>query len=211
MTELNSTEKKVYGYARVSTKQQDLSLQIASLLEYGIDAENIYSDKLTGKNMERDELKELLSIVKKGDLIIVKKLDRLGRSVSQVTTLIEKLTEQGIYIKSIDDGVDTSNESPMAKAMMQLLVMFSEMERNFIVERTRPAIENAKAKGVQFGRPVGNKNIYDMAIDEYLRGGITSREIIQKYGKGDNGKDIITEATFFRRLKKERERRGINA
>lgn len=210
MTELNSTEGKVYGYARVSTLNQDLALQIQSLLDYGIDAENIYSDKKTGKNLDRDELKELLSIVKEGDLIIVKKLDRLGRSVSQVTNLIEELTEKGIYIKSIDDGVDTSNQSPMSKAMMQLLVMFAEMERNFIEERTKPAIQNARESGVKFGRPETNKTVYEMAVRDYLDEGMTSKDIIKKYGKGSNGKDLVTEATLFRRIKKEREKRGIN-
>ncbi|PDY93227.1 hypothetical protein CON09_08350 [Bacillus anthracis] len=210
MTELNSTEGTVYGYARVSTLQQDLTLQIEALLNYGIKAENIYSDKKTGKDLDRDELKELLSVVKKGDLIIVKKLDRLGRSVSQVTNLIEELTEKGIYIKSIDDNVDTSNQSPMSKAMMQLLVMFAEMERGFIEERTKPAIQNAREKGVKFGRPETNKTVYEMAVKDYLDGFMTSKEIIKKYGKGSNGKDIITEATLFRRIKKEREKRGIN-
>ncbi len=210
MTELNSTEGKVYGYARVSTLNQDLALQIQSLLDYGINPENIYSDKKTGKNMERDELKELLSIVKKGDLIIVKKLDRLGRSVSQVTNLIEELNEQGIYVKSIDDNVDTSNNSPMGKAMVHLLAMFAEMERNFIEERTKPAIQNAREKGVKFGRPETNKTVYEMAVRDYLDEGMNSKEIIKKYGKGSNGKDIITEATLFRRIKKEREARGIN-
>ncbi|PAW37894.1 hypothetical protein CKQ70_30610 [Bacillus toyonensis] len=210
MTELNSTEGKAYGYARVSTLNQDLALQIQSLLDYGIDAENIYSDKKTGKNLDRDELKELLSIVKEGDLIIVKKLDRLGRSVSQVTNLIEELTEKGIYIKSIDDGVDTSNQSPMSKAMMQLLVMFAEMERNFIEERTKPAIQNARESGVKFGRPETNKTVYEMAVRDYLDEGMTSKDIIKKYGKGSNGKDLVTEATLFRRIKKEREKRGIN-
>ncbi len=210
MTELNSTEGKVYGYARVSTLQQDLTLQIEALLNYGIDAENIYSDKKTGKNLERESLKELLSIVKEGDLIIVKKLDRLGRSVSQVTNLIEELTEKGVYIKSIDDNVDTSNKSPMSMAMIHLLALFSEMERGFIEERTKPAIANARAKGVKFGRPESNKQIYEMAVEEYLKGGITSAQLIKKYGKGENGKDLITEATLFRRIKKARQERGIN-
>ncbi|MDA1509613.1 recombinase family protein [Bacillus cereus] len=209
MNELNTTEGKVYGYARVSTLQQDLSLQVEALINYGIKPEDIYSDKKTGKNLDRVELKDLLSKVKKGDLIIVKKLDRLGRSVSQVTNLIEELTEKGVYVKSIDDHVDTSNQSPMAKAMMHLLAMFSEMERNFIEERTKPAIANAKAKGVKFGRPEVNKNVYDMAVNEYLEGGITSKQIIEKYGKGSNGKDLISEATFFRRLKKAKEERGL--
>ncbi|WP_045513874.1 recombinase family protein [Bacillus amyloliquefaciens] len=190
-----------YGYARVSTKQQNLTLQVQALLDYGVQPENIFTDKLTGTNMDRQSLKDLLNIVKEGDIIIVKKLDRLGRSVSQVTGLIDELTQKGVFIKSIDDNVDTSNDSPMAKAMMQLLAMFSEMERNFIVERTRPAIEHAKAKGVKFGRPKANKGIYEVAVQEYLKGGVTVKELIKRYGKDSNGKDLITEATLFRRIR----------
>ncbi|MDQ0976650.1 DNA invertase Pin-like site-specific DNA recombinase [Neobacillus niacini] len=199
----------IYGYGRVSTVQQDLTLQIEALSNYGIESKNIYTDRLTGTNMDRKSLQELLSIVQAGDVIIVKKLDRLGRSVSQVTNLIEELTKKGIFVKSIDDNIDTSNQSPMAKAMLQLLAMFSEMERNFIVERTKPAIENAKAKGVQFGRPQVNKNLYDLALEDHLEKGMTVKEIIAKYGTNEKGKDNITEATFFRRLRKHREKAGL--
>jgi DNA invertase Pin-like site-specific DNA recombinase len=201
---------KVYGYGRVSTKNQDLTLQVEALLKYGVEAEHVYTDKITGANMERQSLKELLSIVQEGDLIIVKKLDRLGRSVSQVTNLIEELTEKGIFVKSIDDNVDTSNSSPMAKAMLQLLAMFSEMERNFIVERTKPAIENARANGVQFGRPKASKQIYEIAVKEYMAGGITVKELIKKYGKDQSGKDLITEATLFRRIREYKKKEGKN-
>lgn len=200
-----------YGYARVSTKQQNLTLQVQALLDYGVQPENIFTDKLTGTNMDRQSLKDLLNIVKEGDIIIVKKLDRLGRSVSQVTGLIDELTQKGVFIKSIDDNVDTSNDSPMAKAMMQLLAMFSEMERNFIVERTRPAIEHAKASGVKFGRPKANKEMYDKAVQEYLKGGVTVKEIIKSYGKDRYGKDIITEATLFRRIREYKKKMEGNS
>ncbi|CAM4409743.1 hypothetical protein BAMA_24685 [Bacillus manliponensis] len=200
---------KIYGYARASIKQQDLTFQIAALLNDGIKAEAIYSDTLTDKNMDRQQLNELLSKVERGDLIVVKKLDRLGRSVSQVTSLIESLTEKGIFVKSIDDNVDTSNNSPMSKALIHLLAMFSEMERNLIIERTKPAIENAKEKGVKFGRPTANKEIYEMAVKEYMEGGVTSKELIKKYGKGENGKDLITEATLFRRVREYKKANGL--
>src|SRR4051812_36787151 len=130
-----------YGYGRVSTLNQDLALQVEALKNYGIAEENIFKDKKTGKNLDREQLQNLLNVVKAGDIIIVNKLDRLGRSVSQVTTLIDDLTKKGIYVKSISDGVDTSNNSTMSKAMLQMLLMFAEMERNFIMERTQPAIE----------------------------------------------------------------------
>lgn len=199
---------KVYGYGRVSTIQQDLSLQIESLLNYGIDAENIFTDKRTGRNMEREQLKRLLAMVEAGDTIVVKKLDRLGRSVSQVTTLVENLAKQGIFVKSIDDGVDTSNNSAMSKAMLHLLAMFSEMERNFIEERTKPAIENARARGVKFGRPTAKKELYEKAIKEFIEadGKITFPQLAKSYGKDDAGKDLLTQATFYRRLKEYREK-----
>lgn len=200
---------KTYGYARVSTANQDLALQIDALLKAGVQADDIFSDKRTGTNMDRKELKELLKKVQAGDIILVKKLDRLGRSVTQVCSLIEELTAKGIFVKSIDDNVDTSNTSPMAKAMLQLLAMFSEMERNFIVERTKPAIEQAKENGVKFGRPKANKTLYDQAVKDYIEGGLTSKEIIAKYGKS-NGKDLITEATLFRRVREYKKKNGID-
>lgn len=200
----------IYGYGRVSTKNQDLTLQVQSLKQYGISDDLIYTDKMTGANMDRVSLTELLSIVKEGDTIVVKKLDRLGRSVSQVTGLIEKLTAKGVFVKSIDDGVDTSKKSAMGTAMLQLLAMFSEMERNFIMERTQPAIENAKAKGVKFGRPEASHKLYDRAVKEYLAGGVTAKELIASYGKDSNGKDLITEATLFRRIRKYKKEKGIN-
>lgn len=200
---------KTYGYARISTKQQDLIFQIEALLNYGVKAEDIYSDTLIDKNMDRQQLNELLSKVEKGDLIVVRKLDRLGRSFSQVTRLIESLIEKGVFVKSIDDNVDTSDDSPMGKAMIHLLAIFSEMERNFIVERTKPAIENAKEKGVKFGRPTANKEVYEMAVKEYMEGGVTSKELIKKYGKGENGKDLITEATLFRRVREYKKANGL--
>jgi len=198
---------KVYGYGRVSTVQQDLTLQVQALESYGIAPENIFTDKKSGKNMERKQLQTLLELVQEGDTIVVKKLDRLGRSVSQVTSLVEDLAKKGIFIKSIDDGVDTSNNSAMSTAMLQLLAMFSEMERNFIKERTQPAIQHAKDSGVKFGRPVANKSLYAKAIKEFIEadGAMTVKELIKSYGKGENGKDLITEATFFRRLKAYRE------
>lgn len=209
MTNKTELTGKVYGYARVSTVQQDLTLQIEALLKAGIEAENIYSDKLTGKNLDRKELKQLLTVVQEGDIIVVNKLDRLGRSVSQVTTLIDDLTKRGIYVKSLSEGIDTSNDSTMSKAMLQMLLMFAEMERNFIMERTRPAIEKAKADGTKFGRPKVSKQMYELAVKDYIEGGLTSKQIIEKYGKNSAGKDNITEATLFRRIREFKKKEGI--
>lgn len=189
---------KIYGYGRIST-EQDLNLQIQSLLENGIDVKNIYTDNSNTKH--KQALKELLSLVTKGDTIVVKKLGRFGNSFSQVTDLIGDLTDKGVYIKSLDEGIDTSVNSPINVALLQLLPMFSEMEKVFITERTKPAIEEARKKGVKFGRPKASKEIYEMAVKDYIAGGISSKELIAKYGKDSSGKYIITEATLYRRIK----------
>lgn len=196
-----------YGYARASTVQQDLTLQIESLLQLGISSDDIYVDNLNdNKNMEQQQIQKLLVKVQEGDLIIVKKLDRLGKSVSQVTSVMEELNKKGIHVKSIEDNIDTSNSTEMTRAIMQLLPIFADMERNFILERTKPAIEKAKKNGVKFGRPKTNQHIYELAVREYLSEEMTSKEIINKYGKDTHGKDIITEATLFRRVREYRKK-----
>jgi DNA invertase Pin-like site-specific DNA recombinase len=196
---------KIYGYARDSILHQDLILQIESLKQAGVPVENIYLDKMTGKKFERESLKKLLSIVEPGDIIIVKKLDRLGRSVSQVTSIVDELSNKGIYLKSLDDNVDTSNDSPMAKAILQLFAMFAEMERNFILERTKPAIEEAKQKGVKFGAKRKKEKEYQLAVEMYLTGNYTVQEVLNKFSD-------LSEATFYRRLreaKKKLEQQGV--
>jgi DNA invertase Pin-like site-specific DNA recombinase len=196
---------KVYGYARVSTISQDLSIQVNALLSAGVESENIYTDKLSGKNMEREGLQTLLSLVKKGDTVMVYKLDRLGRSVSQIMTLVDDLKNKGIYLVIMDAGIDTRNDEGMAgmmtKALMTIISLMAEMERVLILERTQAGIENARQNGATFGRPEVNKDLYEMAIKDYLSGELNSTQIIAKYGKGSNGKDNITEATLFRRVR----------
>lgn len=202
---MTNNKGNIYGYARVSTTNQDFTSQVNSLMEAGIPEENIFTDKITGTKMKRTGLDTLLEKVESGDVIVVWKLDRLGRSLSQVTSLLDKLTKRKIYIKSLADGVDTSNDSPMATAMMQLLAMFAEMERNFIVARTRPAIEKARAEGRDAGRKESNKKLYDIVLDEYMNAPEDSRPTFktlqERYGRDpQTGKYRLGETSFFRKL-----------
>lgn len=220
---MTTTTGKQYGYARVSTIQQDLASQIEALIKAGVPAENIFSEKMSGKNTNRPEWRKLEGseklregepmngILQSGDTLFVHKLDRLGRSVSDVTRIVDKFQENGIYLVVLDSGIDTRKqgngmEGMMTKALITLLSLMAEMERTFIMERTRPAIEAAKASGVKFGRPKASKQVYEMAVKEYLEGGITSKELIAKYGKDSSGKDIITEPTLFRRIREYRKK-----
>lgn len=215
-----------YGYGRVSTVQQDLALQIQALLNAGVSTENIYSEKLSGKNTrERPEWRKLEGnerlkegekmdgILKTGDTLFVHKLDRLGRSVSDVTRIVDKFQENGIFLVVIDSGIDTRKqgngmEGMMTKALITLLSLMAELERAFIAERTKPAIEQAKKNGVKFGRPASNKKLYEKAVKEFVEadGTKTVPQIIKEYGQDNEGKDILTQATFFRRLKEYKDK-----
>jgi DNA invertase Pin-like site-specific DNA recombinase len=134
------------GFARVSTKQQDLTIQLEKLNAHG--CIKIFQGKHSGKaDSNKQALKELLSYAREGDTVVVTKLDRLGRSLSQVLNTLEAFTKRGVKLVAIDQPVDTSKDDPMSKAMIQLLGMFAEMERNFIVSRT----SEGKAQSGNYG------------------------------------------------------------
>lgn len=137
------------GFARVSTQAQDLTNQLERLEAEG--CIKIFSGKHSGKaDTNAAALAELLDYVREGDTVVVTKLDRLGRSLSQVLQVLDHLNERGIALKALDQPIDTTKQDPMSKAMVQLLGMFSEMERNFIVSRTT---EGKIATGNFGGRP----------------------------------------------------------
>lgn len=125
------------GYARVSTTKQDLSEQIAALKKFG--CEKIFSGKHSGKAENNEEqLNELLNYIREGDTLVVTKLDRLGRSLSQCLKMLDFLLENKIGFIALNQSIDTTKrKDPMAMAMIHLLGLFAELERNFIVERTQ--------------------------------------------------------------------------
>jgi DNA invertase Pin-like site-specific DNA recombinase len=134
------------GFARVSTKQQDLTIQLEKLSAHG--CIKIFQGKHSGKaDTNKQALEELLNYAREGDTVVVTKLDRLGRSLSQVLNTLDSFNKRGVKLVAIDQPVDTSKDDPMSKAMIQLLGMFAEMERNFIVSRT----SEGKAQSGNYG------------------------------------------------------------
>lgn len=131
----------VYGYARVSTEDQDMALQLAALEARGVDW--IFSEHASGKSMERKSLKQLVGLLRPGDTVVVWKLDRLGRTLSGVLDMIERLNKREINIVSITEQFDTT--SPMGKAFLQMALVFAELERNMISERTKAGMAARKA------------------------------------------------------------------
>jgi len=141
---------RYFGYARVSTSQQSLDLQIKRLKEEGVEKHRIFSDKATGKNIDREGLQLLMIKVEKGDMILVTKLDRLGRDTEDMVQLIKKFDNMGIVVKFLYDGLST--EGPMGKMVVTILTAVANAERSRILERTNEGRIEAKARGIKFGR-----------------------------------------------------------
>jgi DNA invertase Pin-like site-specific DNA recombinase len=141
-------ERKI-GYARISTNEQDLSLQINELKAVGCTL--IFTDQSCGIKAERKGLDECLQALQQGDALIVWRLDRLGRSMSHLTTVITKLKERGIAFKSLHDGViDTTTAS--GELVFNIFSALAQFERELIRERTRAGLVAAKIKGNNGGR-----------------------------------------------------------
>jgi DNA invertase Pin-like site-specific DNA recombinase len=141
---------RLFGYARVSTSQQSLDIQINALKEKGVEENRIFTDKATGSNTQRDGLTLLRLKVEKGDVILVKKLDRLGRDTADMIQLIKEFDAMGVYIRFLDDGIGT--EGPMGEMIVTILSAVAQAERHRILERTNEGRIEAKAKGIKFGR-----------------------------------------------------------
>lgn len=139
------------GYARVSTQEQSLNLQIDILKKAG--CEIVFEEKISGKNLERSELKKMISTIRKDDEIIVWKLDRLARSLKNLIELVNLFKEKGVIFISIEDSINT--KTAIGKFTFHLFGALAEFERNLIAERTKIGLQFAKEKGRIGGRPKG--------------------------------------------------------
>jgi len=139
------------GYARVSTKDQNLNLQKDALKKAG--CKKNYSEQVSGAKIERKQLDEMIKQVRKGDIIVVWKLDRLGRSLRDLVNLISKFQEMEVGFKSLQDSIDTT--TPTGKLTFHLFAALAEFERDIISERTKAGLKSARARGRLGGRPKG--------------------------------------------------------
>lgn len=151
-----------FGYARVSTREQRTDRQISALLEFGIDRENIFQDKQSGKDFDRPAWKRMLEAIKPDDVVVVMSIDRMGRNYRDILDEWRTLTqEKRARIVVLDmpllDTRDTSDLTGVfiADLVLQLLSYIAETERTRIRERQREGIAAAKKRGVKFGRPAG--------------------------------------------------------
>jgi DNA invertase Pin-like site-specific DNA recombinase len=139
------------GYARISTNEQNLDLQFDALKKEGVDPAHIFTDKVTGTKAERPGLTEALSHLRSGDTLVVWRLDRLARSLSNLIELVNKLAGRGIAFKSLTERIDTA--SATGKLVFHIFGALAEFERNLITERTVAGLSAARARGRLGGRP----------------------------------------------------------
>lgn len=182
------------GYARVSTKDQNLALQKDALEKEG--CERIFEEKISGKKANRPELQKLLEQLRAGDVVIIWKLDRLGRSLRDLVDLVQQIQEKGAGLKSLHDHIDTT--TPQGKLTFHLFAALAEFERDIISERTKAGLASARARGRKGGRPKGlSRKAKDKAMiaATLYKQGKPVQEICEHLG--------FTKSTLYRYLRHE--------
>ena len=139
----------IIGYARVSTADQCLDAQTDQLQAAG--CERIYAEKVTGSRRDRLELQKLLEVLRKGDVVVVAKYDRLARSLSDLLGIIKEIKERGAGFRSLAEDIDTT--TPAGKLIFHVFASVAEFERERMAERTKEGLEAARKRGRVGGRP----------------------------------------------------------
>lgn len=147
----NKMTGRLIGYARVSTGDQELALQLDALKKHGCIEKNIFTDKISGAKKERPGLDKCLLEVQRGDTLVVWRLDRLGRSLLHLIQLVNDLKERGVGFKSLCDG-DVDTTTPSGELIFHIFTALAHFERRLIQERTRAGLSAARARGRLGGR-----------------------------------------------------------
>lgn len=191
----NNTNTTKIGYARVSTADQSLQLQIDALKKEGVTDSFMYTEKESGGKWDRKELHRMLDSLRKGDTLVVYKLDRLARSQKQLQDIAHLLKDKGVHLVSISEQLDTS--TAMGKAMFGMIGVMAELERDMIRERTQAGLEAARARGRKGGRPRMNQKKVKAALALYDSQEYTVAEITKETG--------VSKALLYKELNKRKE------
>ena len=195
---------KIYGYVRVSSREQNEDRQLISLKEMGVSAENIFIDKQSGKDFNRPEYKKLMKKIKRDDAIYIHSIDRLGRNYEDILEQWRIITkEKGVDIVVIDMPLlDTRRGKDLmgtflSDIVLQVLSFVAENERKNIRIRQAEGIAAAKARGVKFGRPEFKMpEDFRDSVKKWEKGNLTVSEIVKMYE--------MSESTFYRKVRELR-------
>jgi DNA invertase Pin-like site-specific DNA recombinase len=166
------------GYARVSTEDQSLDLQLDALRQAG--CERVFTDKAAAAKTHRSGLSEAQSHLRAGDLLVVWKLDRLGRSVKGLVDLVGELDQQGVQFRSLTDGIDTT--TPHGRFFFHMMASLAQMERELTAERTKAGLDAARRRGRMVGRKRRMTPSKIASAKQLLGGGMPPREVAHNLG-----------------------------
>lgn len=175
---------RTYGYARVSARDQNLDRQMDALTAFGVSGERVFADRASGKDFERPEYRRMLGSLRRGDVVVVKSIDRFGRNYEEILEEWRRITrDEGCAIVVLDMPLLDTREDRgvtgrlISDIVLQLLSYVAEKERDFIRQRQAEGIAAAQARGVRFGRPPKRRpKSYKATKRAYLDGVITKRE-----------------------------------
>lgn len=196
---------KTYGYARVSSRDQNLDRQLDAFEEFGLEWSQVFADKASGKDFKRPQYQRLVRRLRKGDVLVVKSIDRLGRNYDEIIDEWRRITkEKGAHIVVLDMPLLDTRDKPnnitsifIADLVLQLLSYVAQVERENIRQRQAEGIEAAKARGVKFGRPaIKRPSCYEKTKKLYRAGHINRQEAADRLG--------VSASTFDKWLREDK-------
>ncbi len=179
-----------FGYARVSTRVQNLDRQLDWLKEQGCEDKNIHVEKISGVKANRPELSRLVEKLREGDTVLVESFSRLGRSTKDLMELVELFNDMGVTLISSKENFDTS--TAQGKLMLTIIQAFAQFERDLIVERTKEGLAAARARGRTGGRKPLPKDKVERALKLYDSNTLSLKEIQEATG--------VSASTIYRRI-----------
>jgi DNA invertase Pin-like site-specific DNA recombinase len=193
------------GYARVSTEDQDLRVQLDQLRKHGVREVNLYSEKRSGKSTKRPQLEAALMDCRRGDVLVVASLDRLSRSVEDLIGLSRRLADEGVELRSLREQIDTT--TPMGVFFFHLMAALAQFERSLIGKRTREGLAATVARGAKLGRKPKLTDAKLKQAAKMLRSGYNSAEVARKMNMSGPQLRARIEAEYGRKLWKPKPRK----
>jgi DNA invertase Pin-like site-specific DNA recombinase len=177
------------GYIRISTTDQNTARQEVLMQELGVD--QVFIDRMSGKNTDRPELKRMMTFVRQGDMVIVESISRFARNTRDLLELVEQLTAKGVEFVSKKEAIDTT--TPSGKFMLTIFGAVAELEREYILQRQREGIAIAKTQGVYKGRKPIERLEFQQVTSLWREGRITAVEAMKRLD--------MKPSTFYRKVK----------